>query len=60
MPNGGGTGDARGDVAHGGIVVVADPDGNQIVRSKADGPVVPQIVAGSSFDSDLLVGEVEY
>lgn len=59
VPDGGGASDTGGDVAHGGVVVVADPSGDEVVGGVAEGPVVAEVVGGAGFDSDLLTGDVE-
>ena len=56
MPDGGSTSDTGGDVAHGSIVVVADPDGDEVVGSVANGPVISHIIGSTSFNRDDLAG----
>ena len=55
VPDRGGAGNAGGNITHGGIVVVADPNGNQTGGSPADGPVVAQVVGGAGFDGNFGV-----
>ena len=56
VPDGRGAGDAGGDIGHGGVVKVTDPDCGKKVVGKTNGPVVPHIIGGSCLDGDLVVG----
>lgn len=59
MPDGTGPGDAGRNRRHGGVVIVANPSGNEKVRSVANGPVVAEVIGGAGFDGDLVRGKIE-
>jgi len=59
VPHGRGAGDTGGDVAHGSVVVVADPGGDEEVFGVTESPVVAKVVGSAGFDSDLVVGNIE-
>ncbi len=45
---------------HGGVVKIADPGGDEVVGSVADGPVVAKVVGGAGFYGDFrVVGDVK-
>ncbi len=52
VPDRRGAGDAGGNIAHGRVVVVADPSGDQNIRSEADGPVVAHVIGGPGLDAN--------
>jgi len=59
IPDGRGAGDTGGDLAHGLVIVVADPSGYQIILGVTDGPVVTHAVGSAGFDSDFLTGDMK-
>ncbi len=60
MPDRGGAGNARDEIGvHGGVVIVANPNGGQEFGSITDSPVVTQVVGGAGFDGDDLVPDVQ-
>lgn len=58
-PDGGGAGYAGGYTRHGGVVIVADPGGNQEILGIAKSPVVAQIIGGAGLDRDVFARQVE-
>ena len=60
VPDGSGTSDTGSEVAHGGVVIVADPSGDEEFGSVANGPVVAQIVGSAGFDRDDLTSNDEF
>ncbi|KKU26580.1 MAG: hypothetical protein UX37_C0001G0007 [Microgenomates group bacterium GW2011_GWA2_46_16] len=59
MPDRAGTGNARGNITHRGVVVVTNPSGNEASGSITNRPVVAQIIGGAGFDGDSFTGNVE-
>lgn len=58
VPDGGGTGNSGSNMAHGGVVIVADPNPNQVILGVADGPIIAEVVSGASFDGNLMTFKV--
>ncbi len=54
-----GASNTRGDLMHGGVVVVSYPGGDNEVAGIAKGPVIAKIITRTGFNGDLMRGNIE-